>query len=66
MSITEFDGRQICVSIVDPPIPVRHFDYCAYFDGDGDGLRGWGTTRDAAIADLIATLEDEQIDHEAD
>ncbi len=35
-----------------PPIPVRHFDWCAHYD-DPEGDTGWGATEDAAISDLL-------------
>jgi hypothetical protein len=44
---------EIKVVLVYPPIPVRSFDWCAYFDGEEEeGPRGWGATRDEAIKDL--------------
>ncbi len=44
---------------VNPPIPTRSFDWCAYLDGDEEsGVRGWGCTRSEAISDLLANLED--------
>lgn len=45
--------RKIMVSFEFPPIPVRHHDYCAYFDDVGpEAGQGWGATREAAISDL--------------
>lgn len=45
---------EIITDHVHPPIPIRSFDWCAYFDSYGeDGPRGWGETEAAAIADLI-------------
>jgi hypothetical protein len=36
-----------------PPIPVRHFDWRAWFDEMGeDAGNGWGKTEIEAIADL--------------
>ena len=40
---------------VHPPIPVRHWDWKAWKDGEEDVL-GWGMTREAAIADLMEVL----------
>lgn len=42
----------ITTTFVYPPIPIRSFDYCATFDGNDEGLRGWGKTEAEAIADL--------------
>jgi hypothetical protein len=49
-----------------PPIPIRHFDWCAYdddtYDGPGSTI-GWGETEQEteqeAVADLMAQLEDQ-------
>jgi hypothetical protein len=36
-----------------PPIPERSFDWCAFYEGNGeDGPRGWGGTEEEAIDDL--------------
>lgn len=38
---------------INPPIPVRSFDWCAYdADGDESGPYGWGRTERDAIQDL--------------
>lgn len=37
-----------------PPIPVRYYDWCAYFDGMEDGPYGWGPTREAAMQEIMA------------
>lgn len=34
-----------------PPIPIRDFDWCAYYDPEGD--HGWGRTELEAIQDLL-------------
>lgn len=46
--------RNIAVYEVNPPIPVRWFDYCASRDGYelGDAI-GYGTTGALAKADLL-------------
>ncbi len=50
---------QIITSLVYPPIPIRTFDWCAYREnGDERSPRGWGRTKDDAIADLLAIEED--------
>lgn len=47
--------RDIVTSFVYPPIPVRCYDWCAYFDGEEErGQYGWGEDEEAAKADLIA------------
>lgn len=49
-------ARKIITVHVYPPIPFRGADWCAYFDGDEEGPRGFGETEQQAINDL---LEDE-------
>lgn len=47
--------RKIVTSHEYPPIPVRSFDWVAYFEGDEEGgPRGYGATEEEAIADLRA------------
>lgn len=42
-----------------PPIPERSFDWCAFYEGSEEGgLRGWGSTKEAATDELKA-LHDE-------
>jgi hypothetical protein len=36
-----------------PPIPVRHFDWCAHYD-DPEGPTGHGATEQEAINDLLS------------
>ena len=35
-----------------PPIPIRDYDYVAWYEGEEDGPWGWGRTPEAAKADL--------------
>jgi hypothetical protein len=49
--------RKIIIDYVYPPIPVRGWDYLAYFDGDEEGLKGWGATEKDAVQQLINQLE---------
>lgn len=46
--------RKIITSYVYPPIPCRAFDWCAWYDDEGEeaGRYGWGATEEAAIDDL--------------
>jgi hypothetical protein len=44
-----------------PPIPIRVFDWVAFFEdeeGDEDGLRGWGYTEEEAIAALMEMTDE--------
>jgi hypothetical protein len=42
-----------------PPIPIRIFDWVAYFEGqEKEGLRGYGATKDEAIKDLMDQVEE--------
>lgn len=54
---------KIVTTHVYPPIPIRTFDWCAYFDGEEeDGNYGYGATRAEAIADFVATcVEDDRV-----
>jgi len=45
--------RAIEIVAVLPPIPLRRFDYCAFFADDPEGLQGHGATDTDALADLI-------------
>lgn len=50
--------REIIVDFVYPPIPIREFDWFAYFDGDepnddGDMMHGYGKTPLDAIVALL-------------
>ena len=48
-------------TFVNPPIPLRCFDWQATQDGYEPGdVVGWGTTEQAAIEDLINQLKDEE------
>ena len=43
-----------------PPIPLRHFDWCAWVDGEEEGPVGWGPTEDIALEDLADKMEEAQ------
>lgn len=46
--------RKIITDYVYPPIPIREFDWCAYYDDIGpEGPRGWGATEQEAVRDLL-------------
>lgn len=46
--------RKIVTSYnINPPIPTRQFDWCAYYDGEEEaGGYGYGATEAEAIADF--------------
>lgn len=47
-------SEKIITSFVHPPIPVRQFDWQAYFDGEEElGQYGNGRTEREAIEDLL-------------
>jgi hypothetical protein len=49
---------QISTEYVYPPIPIRNFDWRAWFtDNDEEGPVGWGATQEQAIADLQENAE---------
>ena len=46
--------KKIVTSHIYPPIPIRKFDWCAYFDGEEeDGNYGYGETEQEAIRDFM-------------
>lgn len=46
--------RKIITDFIYPPIPIRTCDWVAYYENDEEsGPRGWGSTPEAAIDDLI-------------
>lgn len=52
----------IKTSFIYPPISVREFDWCAWYDCDGEeaGRYGWGKTEAEAIIDLRDNYECEE------
>jgi hypothetical protein len=53
--------NRIIVERVNPPIPVRDFDWCATFAGYEPGEpQGYGATRQAAIDDLMNKAEEQE------
>ena len=49
---------KIITSFLYPPIPVRSFDWLAYYDGREEaGEYGYGETEEAAIKDLKACYD---------
>jgi hypothetical protein len=51
--------KRIITEHVNPPIPVRTSDWCAYIDGTEEiGPYGWGSTEAEAVADLNDQIED--------
>lgn len=62
----------IVVDFIYPPIPDRSQDYCAYDADQADAefedgswhdltpFKGWGPTREAALADLRAAYDDDE------
>jgi hypothetical protein len=49
-----------------PPIPIRDFDWCAFYDGDDETphLHGYGATKDEALADLKRIMWEAEMDDE--
>jgi hypothetical protein len=60
---TKGRNMKIITQHVFPPIPCRHFDWCAYIDGreEDSWLYGWGTTERAAL-DQLNLMVDERDD----
>ena len=54
--------RAIITRNIFPPIPIRQSDWMAYYDGDEEyGPRGFGATKEEAIADLVAEFPDDGV-----
>ena len=52
--------KKIVTIFLNPPIPVRDFDWCAYYDGEEEnGNYGYGSTEAEAIEDLVNNYDDE-------
>lgn len=50
-----YDPRKIVTDYINPPIPVRGCDWCAFYDGTEEtGEYGYGATEREAVADLVA------------
>ncbi len=56
----------ICTSHVYPPIPIRLFDWSAWFDGQEEGPTGEGATEEEAILNLIQGLHTDVGEYHAD
>ena len=55
-------SKKIITSNTFPPIPIRDFDWCAYFDGEEETNHyGWGRTEAGAVDDL-KRLEQERLE----
>jgi hypothetical protein len=54
--------RKIVTRHVYPPIPVRFYDWAAWFDDEGEeaGRYGYGKTEGEAINDLLDSYGDEE------
>lgn len=53
--------RPIVTSHVYPPIPIRDFDWCAYFDGEEErGHYGYGRTEAEAKQDLLDNYAEDE------
>ena len=53
--------RAIITSNLNPPIPIRDFDWCAYFDGEEElGHYGYGRTEAEARQDLLDNYAEDE------
>lgn len=53
--------KQIIAHNIFPPIPVRDFDWCAFYEGDEERQEyGYGATEQEAIADLRKNFDEPQ------
>lgn len=53
--------RLIKTSLIYPPVPMRNFDWCAYYEDEGEeaGRYGYGATEAEAILDLKVNYEED-------
>lgn len=59
-TIHNTEAGEVIVEFIYPPIPLRHLDYVAYREEDGEeGPKGWGATKDEAIQSLLEKLYDD-------
>lgn len=57
MTLNDLQHR-IKTQNIQPPIPIRSFDWVAWLDGhEEDGPYGYGPTQDDALADLHMNME---------
>ena len=50
---------KIVTTCICPPIPVRQFDWCAFYDGEEEaGNYGYGATEAEAIQDFIDNCQE--------
>ena len=53
LSTLQAEPLKIVTSYINPPIPCRFYDWCAFYDGDEEsGAYGYGATEAAAIQDF--------------
>ncbi len=46
-------AKKMIVINIFPPIPIRDFDWCSFYDGEEEGGHyGYGKTKEEAVADL--------------
>ena len=57
---------KIVTAYICPPVPTRGNDWCAYWEGDEEGPRGWGKTRQEAINDLFDNSDVEYLANKFD
>lgn len=50
-------SSKIITNYILPPIPIRQFDWCAYFEDQDESSRcGYGRTKEEAIDDLLTNF----------
>jgi hypothetical protein len=53
--------KPIVTSHIYPPIPIRDYDWCAYFDGEEEtGNYGYGRTESEAKQNLLDNYGEEE------
>jgi hypothetical protein len=46
--------RLVTTKFINPPVPYRGSDWCAFYTDDPEGVHGWGATEAEAVEDLKA------------
>jgi hypothetical protein len=59
-------AKKMIVTNIFPPIPIRDFDWCAFWDGEEEGGHyGYGKTKEEAVADLRRLDQERwEVEHE--
>lgn len=52
---------KIITTFINPPIPSRNYDWCAYYEADEEsGNYGWGATKPEAIENFLEIMSEKE------